>query len=265
MARIAALSMYMAAGAAPTEAFWAALVARLRKAGIEDVPARLAQSRAARDAWANPRLLFSQCCGWPLITEFGSLLHVLAAPVYRVPGCEGATHRAFFLVHGDAKLRRLADLRGGRFGINGRDSNTGMNLARHAIAPLAEGRPFFAAVLELGSHAATLEAIAERRVDAAAIDCVSHAHLARHRPDLVAATRIIGETAPSPTLPYVTSATTDATTRDALTGALTAVATSGEFREALFLDDVAPLGLGDYRILLDYAEEARRLGYPELL
>jgi ABC-type phosphate/phosphonate transport system substrate-binding protein len=264
MKRIAAVPMYPAAGTTPTEAFWAALAAKLRDAGVSDVPDRLVQDQPARETWADPRLLFGQCCGWPLLTEFGDALRVVAAPLYVAPGCAGATHRAFLIVHRDGPQRRLADLRGSRFGINSRDSNTGMNLPRHAIAPLAEAQRFFAAVLELGSHAAALAAVAERRVDAAAIDCVSHAHLARHRPDLVAATRIIGETAPSPTLPFVTSATTDAATRDALAAALAAVAASGEFRRTLFLDGVAPLGVTDYRILLDYAEEARRLGYPEL-
>jgi ABC-type phosphate/phosphonate transport system substrate-binding protein len=265
MSRIAALSMYGAAGAAATEALWAALSRQLNAAGIADVPARLQQERPARETWADPRLLFGQCCGWPLLTEFGDRLRVVAAPIYRVPGCAGATHRAFFIVRRDAPQARIADLRGCRFAINGRDSNTGMNLPRHAVAPLAEGRPFFATVEELGSHAAALAAVAGGRVAAAAVDCVSHAYLARHRPDLVAATRIVGETAPSPTLPYVTGAATDAATRAALSAALAEVVASGAFRETLLLDGVAPLGLADYRVLLGYAEEARRLGYPDLL
>jgi ABC-type phosphate/phosphonate transport system substrate-binding protein len=264
MNRIAALPMYPAAGSATTSAFWAAIAGRLSAAGIPDVPVRLSQDLSARETWADPRLLLGQSCGWPLVNEFGDALRVLGAPLYAAPGCSGATHRAFFLVHHDAAPRRLEQLRGMCFGINSRDSNTGMNLPRHAIAPLAGGEPFFAAVLELGSHTAALEALAAGAVDAAAIDCVSHAHLARHRPDLIVRTRIIAETAPSPALPFVTSATTDAATAGAVGGVLASVAASGAFRASLLLHGVAAVTAADYRVLLDYAEEARRLGYPEL-
>jgi ABC-type phosphate/phosphonate transport system substrate-binding protein len=264
MGRIAALPMYLAAGEAATVAFWDALAAHLRAAGIADVPQRLDQNRPAREIWADPALLFAQGCGWPLVTEFAGRLRVIATPVYAAPGCEGPMHRAYFIVAREAPFRTIEDLRGTRFAINTRDSNTGMNLPRHAIAPLARGRPFFAEVVELGSHGASLDAVVADRVDAAAIDCVTYAHHAQRRPDVVAATRIIGETAPAPALPFVTSLATDDATLTALRHALDEVVASGAFRANLFLEGIAPPSACDYRILLDYAEEARRLGYAEL-
>ena len=49
-----------------------------------------------------------------------------------------------------------------------------MNLFRAAIAPLAGGRPFFSEVIVTGSHAASLEAVADGNAPGlAAIDCVT--------------------------------------------------------------------------------------------
>ena len=50
--------------------------------------------------------------------------------------------------------RSLEAFRGGVAALNAWDSNSGMNLFRAAIAPLAGGTPFFGAVVATGSHAA---------------------------------------------------------------------------------------------------------------
>ena len=66
--------------------------------------------------------------------------------------------------------------------LNAHDSNTGMNLFRAAIAPIAGGAPFFRAVVVTGSHEASVAAVAEGRADLAAIDCVSFALLGTRPP-----------------------------------------------------------------------------------
>jgi hypothetical protein len=48
----------------------------------------------------------------------------------------------------------LDDLRGGRCAVNDLGSNSGMNLLRAEIAPLANGKAFFKSVLVTGSHLA---------------------------------------------------------------------------------------------------------------
>ena len=250
-----------------TDALWSAIAARLVAAGLADVPLALRHDLGPHEAWRDPDLLFGQSCGYPLMTEFRGRLRAVAAPLYRAPGCVGATHCSFFVVPRKAAARRLADLCGGRFAANSRDSNSGYNLARLAFAPLAAEGRFFAEVIETGSHAASLALIADGRADCAAIDCVTHALWAGHRPTVVAATRILGRSAASPTLPFVTAVSAGDRTVEALRDALAAVMVDPALaptREALLLAGIEPAENPDYRIVLDYETAARRQGYALL-
>jgi ABC-type phosphate/phosphonate transport system substrate-binding protein len=201
------------------------------------------------------------------MTEFRDCLRAVAAPLYSAPGCRGATHCSFFVVPRNSAARRLADLRGGRFAFNSRDSNSGYNLARLAFAPLATEGRFFGEAVETGGHAASLALIADGKADCAAIDCVTHALLARHRPALAAATRILDRSAASPTLPFVTAASADDDTVAALRDALAAVMADPALaatREALLLLGVLPAENSDYGVVLDHEAAAHRRGYDRL-
>jgi ABC-type phosphate/phosphonate transport system substrate-binding protein len=142
-----------------------------------------------------------------------------------------------------------------------------MNLARLAFAPFATDGRFLGEIVETGGHAASLASLVGGETDVAALDCVSYALLARHRPALARGTRILARTAQSPTLPFVTAASQPAATIQALRGALAAaladpaLATS---REALLLTGMAPADTADYGILLVYRDRAAKLGYPLL-
>ena len=89
-------------------------------------------------------------------------VEVLATPIYGFAGCDGPNHRSFLIAHRDDPRTALAEFRGDRAAVNSFDSNTGMNLFRASVAPLAEGKPFFADVVETGAHAASLAAVVER-------------------------------------------------------------------------------------------------------
>jgi ABC-type phosphate/phosphonate transport system substrate-binding protein len=250
-----------------TDAFWRAVAERLRRAGLSDVPGGLSRHFDRHEAWRHRGLLIGQSCGYPAMTEYREALAIIAVPLYTAAGCEGTRHRSFIIVPAGSPARSVEHLRGGRFALNARDSNSGMNLARHAFAPLAARGRFFGAVIETGSHAASLALVAREGADTAAIDCVTHAHLARHRAALVGRTRILAETASGPSLPFVTARGTDrgivAMLREALAGAAADIA-SAPGLDALFLAGVAPADESDYAVLLDYEREAQRLGYAEL-
>ncbi len=94
--------------------------------------------------------------------------------------------------------RALGEFRGTTAALNGWDSNTGMNLFRAAVAPIARGAPFFRAVVVTGSHEASVTAVAEGRADLASIDCVSFALIERGRPELVERVAIVAESPLSP-------------------------------------------------------------------
>ncbi|MBV9522322.1 MAG: PhnD/SsuA/transferrin family substrate-binding protein [Alphaproteobacteria bacterium] len=252
---------------AATDALWQAVAARLREAGLKEVPDTLERRMAHEDAWRDPHLLLGQSCGYPALTGLKGHLRIIAKPIYAAPGCVGTTHCSFILVRATAQAATIADLRGSRFALNAWNSNTGMNLPRYAVAPLAREGRFFAAIIETGSHAASFAAVAEGRADTAAIDCVSHALLSHLHPDLAAATRIIARTSSSPSLPFVTGHANgrelDQLLRDALAAAIADPALA-PVREALLIDGIEEATAAEYDVVLQYETAAQRLGYPIL-
>jgi ABC-type phosphate/phosphonate transport system substrate-binding protein len=257
---IAALPMYdFFWMRAATDRFWAKIRDALRAEGI-DAPERLTRDRALMDVWTDKSLLLGQTCGYPFWAGVRRKADVLGAPIYGFPGCLGPTHRSFLVARRDDARAELADFRGARAAVNGFDSNTGMNLFRAAVAPLAEGRPFFSEVVETGAHALSLAAIAENRADVAAIDCVSYALLARGMPELIRATKILGETAPAPALPFIVSRHLPPEVRSAVRLALRAATPAHD----LGLSAVAFLNETAYAEIEDIEREAAQLGYPAL-
>jgi hypothetical protein len=123
--------------------FWEALRGLLLEAGLRDVPETLTFERRPVPERLEPELLFSQTCGYPLETVFKGQAIRLGAPIYDAPGCDGPTHRAFFIVRAASRAESLADLKGGVFLLNSPVSNSGMNLPRRALAEIAGGQAFF--------------------------------------------------------------------------------------------------------------------------
>jgi ABC-type phosphate/phosphonate transport system substrate-binding protein len=268
MPAIARLPMYdLPELKAANDALWAAIAQRLRAEGLADVPLALSHELGHHESWRHPDLLFAQSCGYPALHAYREQLRIIAAPIHDAPGCRGATHCSFLLVASASPAQTIADLRGARFALNSWDSNTGMNLARLAFAPFATAGRFLGEIIETGGHAASLASLAQGATDVTAIDCISYALLARHRPALAAATRILARTAESPTLPFVTARAQPPSTihalRDALAAALADPALAAS-RDALFLVGMTPADTADYSILLDYQDRAMKLGYPLL-
>ena len=117
-------------------------------------------------------LLIGQTCGYPLIRFYKDNLVPLCAPVFDVPGCDDIFYRSAVIVAADSGFRSLPDCAGTAVAINGTDSNSGMNLLRDAVRGCANTNPFFASTIVTGSHLGSIAAVAEHRVDVAAIDCV---------------------------------------------------------------------------------------------
>lgn len=248
--------------------FWQALRGVLLEAGLRDLPEELIFERGPVPPRLEAGLLFSQTCGYPLETVFKGQAIRLGAPIYDAPGCDGPTHRAYFLVRADSAAQSLADLRGGVFLLNSPVSNSGMNLPRRALAEIAGGRPFFHRVIETGGHPASLDRLLRGEGDVASIDCVTYAFWRHYRPQSAAQVRIVAETPVSPAIPFVTSVATPAPIETILRNALRAVATKPRYAAActgLMITGVADTPDAAYEGLLDYAKEAAALGYPELV
>ena len=161
----------------------------------------------------------------------------------------------------------LTWLRGRRCVVNELDSNSGMNLLRAAVAPLAEDGPFFGSVVVSGSHLRSVEMVASGEADVASVDCVSFAHFHRFYPSLVSGVRVLSWTASSPSLPYITAGSASDTTVQAIRAALADVFNDSglaHVREHLLLHgvDLAPTpGFGEVLALERQAADA---GYPVL-
>ncbi|MBL8703708.1 MAG: PhnD/SsuA/transferrin family substrate-binding protein [Rhodospirillales bacterium] len=245
-------------------AFWAALRDEATSRGVAGLPAGLRYDLPAVPDRIDADVIFTQVCGFPLLTRLKGQATILLTPVYDLPGCDGPMHTAFFIVRDDSPIRSIPDLRGKTIGINSLLSNTGMNLPRATIAPLAAGRPYFGRRVITGSHTASIEQVADGRIDVAAIDCVTDAVFRRHRPALMRRIRVLAETVQSPSLPFVTAAATPPETalrlRDSLQALVGSPAALG-----LSIRGFEALGEADYRLVLDHQDEAARLGYPELV
>lgn len=249
------------------EAFWGALAEELRGDGWTNLPAALGFAGVAVPDRIESDVVFTQACGYPLLTIYRGQCRLLGVPTYDAPGCREGMHRAFIVVRKDSKFEKPEDLKGARFALNSRESNTGMNLPRLLFARLAGGKPFFRSVVETGAHASSIDRVASGELDAASIDCVTYAFVQDHRPDAVASLRILAETPESPAIPFVTSITTPPEKANRLQAALFRLAADPDRRpilEGLRLRTIAKPDPAAYAGLLDYARQAAELGYPEL-
>jgi ABC-type phosphate/phosphonate transport system substrate-binding protein len=269
MPALASLPMYnLPEMRAANARFWGALRDLLLDAGLTDVPEALIFERGPVPPRLEEELLFSQTCGYPLETMFKGQAIRLGAPVYDVPGCEGPTHCAFFLVRSDSPAHSLADLKGGVFLLNSPVSNSGMNPPRRALAEIAGGKPLFRQVIETGGHPASLDRLLRGEGDVASIDCVTYAFWRHHRPEGAARVRILAETPLSPAIPFVTSVATPPAIVDILRAALRTVASEPCYaaaRAGLMIAGIEDVPDAAYEGLLSYEKEAAAFGYPELV
>lgn len=264
--RLASIAMYTAPEplAEAVSQLWGFLRDTLKAAGLTDVPDGLDPDMVYHEAWLDPRLLLSQTCGFPYVNRLRDRVRLVATPAYGFPGCDGANMCSFIVVRDDFQVHRLADLRGAKAAINSPDSNSGANLFRASVAPLATKGHFFAEVIETGSHHGSLVAVAAERADVAAIDCITFANFRRFKPDVLQGIRILAQTMTGPGLPFITRP-------DASDGEVAVMreAFSKSLEEPSLADARAVLGLigfeyltpADYEPLRLAATKARALGF----
>lgn len=233
-----------------------------------ELPERRQQPGDLASTWRDPALLLSQTCGYPLVTILHGQVRTVATPVYSAEGCSGAFMTSALVVRRDEPAETLADLRGHAVcALNGYDSNSGMNLLRATVAPLAAGRPFFRAICLTGAHVRSVAAVSDGRADIAAIDCVTWALLQRERPLATARLRVLDWTQASPGLPLVTSRTMSETRVAALHSALDRILRDPGLqaaRRALLIERFERLDDAAYARVSEIERQAAGLSYPVL-
>jgi ABC-type phosphate/phosphonate transport system substrate-binding protein len=265
---IAVLPMYdFPWTAAANDALWAAISARLAEAGVQS-PTRLTRGGELAVLWRHSGLIFGQICGYPYASGLKDAVTLIAAPEYSFPGCENASHRSFIIRRASDPRCALKEFRGAVAALNAHDSNTGMNLFRALIAPIAGGAEFFSSVVLTGSHQASVAAVDNGQADLASIDCVSFALLGRGRPELIERLAIVAESPLLPCLPFIAAASLPALTIAAVRKALiAALADPGlaETRTALGLTGARAATPADYDRVMEIERDARVAGYARLV
>jgi ABC-type phosphate/phosphonate transport system substrate-binding protein len=247
----------------PVLAMWQGMAEHLRDAGVPDVPASLTWPDDMEAHWLAPELLLSQACGLPLVTFLDKRVQLVGAFHYEAPGCDRAMNRSQLVVRAGDQARTIEDLRGRRLAINGIDSQSGYNSLRALLVPLAPAGRFFGATRISGTHDMSVVAVRDGLADVASIDCVSLAGFRKHRPDITTGIRVLGQTAPYPGLPLITSAATTPDTLSALRGALTWFTRAPEMaqvRADLLIRGFEPLTMADYQVCREMRAAADAAG-----
>jgi ABC-type phosphate/phosphonate transport system substrate-binding protein len=264
----ASLPMYdLPEVAAATDAWWGGLARAFRREGLDDVPERLRRDGEPAEHWLAPDLLFGQTCGYPLIHALAGRVALVATPCYGAPGCAGPEYRSLVIVAADSPATELAALRGKTCAVNSADSQSGYSALRALVAPLSRDGRFFGRVVVSGGHRASLGLVASGAADVAAIDCVTHALLARHSPATLDGTRVLCETAAAPGLPYVTAILADEERLRRLRAGLRRAFVDPDLaaaRDALLLADAEALSLAAYDRIAELKMAAAAHGYHDL-
>lgn len=234
----------------------------LRALDILGVERLDAQALDLKQLWLSPQLLLAQTCGYPLMTALRGQVQVVGRPVYQLAHSADGNHCSLLVARADDARQTLEAFRGSHGLLNSRDSNSGMNLFRHTLAPLQQDGRFFAQVSLSGGHRNSLARIKAGEGDLAAIDSVTFDYLARDHSEEVAGIKVIARTAAGPCLPFITRLDIDgAAIRRALNQALEALP---DVARTLAISEVLPAGEGDYQVLLDYERDAHRQGLSTL-
>ncbi len=215
--------------------------------------------------WQREDLLLTQTCGYPYMKTLRGKAALLATPCYHFPGCEAADYASAIIVRSDSGIQTLADARGRIAAANDPYSNSGMNVLRHAVSPLAVQGRFFGEVQWSGSHAASLRMIKEGQADIAAIDCVTYGYLKQEQLDSVIGFTILQYTAKTPGLPLIAGNTVpkeiQLRLRDAL---LTPSASLKKKMQTLSIQGFKAKTDAEYESILRIEAAALAAGYSKL-
>ena len=214
----------------------------------------------------NPQMLLGHTCGYPLMRNLQADCYPICVPLFDVDGCQGKYYSSHIVVAADDRATKLLDCRGMTAAINGQDSNSGMNVLRHAVALLGN-TPFFSKVVVSGSHLNSLSAVANGEADVAAIDSVSFAFIKDEWPALVERVKTIGYSEATCGLPLVIpfSEQNNPDSRgitEQLNRALSRI--SDKHRETLHLTGFESVVFEDYQSIIDLENRAQQAGYTEL-
>lgn len=197
---IASLPMYLFPETkAAHDAFWALVRDELGTRGVR-APKYLSHDASPYDVWGADDLVLSHICSLPYRLHFKGEVTPIAASDYGLDGCPPGMYRALFIVRADHPAETITDLNRATMALNSSDSNSGWgDAANWALARDIRFRP----TVLTGSHQNSVRAVVAGEADFATIDAQTFRTLQRVDP-AAASVRVIGATAPSPGMTFIT-------------------------------------------------------------
>ena len=105
---------------------------------------RILKFETGQSVFNDPALWFGQTCGYPPMTSLRDTLIPISVPIFDVDGCDHTSYSSLLIVSENSEINSLEDCQGLRAVINTSDSNSGMNVLRHAVAGFNQQGTFFA-------------------------------------------------------------------------------------------------------------------------
>jgi phosphonate transport system substrate-binding protein len=174
-------------------------------------------------------------CSLPYVTferQFLDLAIPVAAPVLQGRRYQGRPiYFSDVIVHRDSDFQSFTDLRGASWAYNEPPSQSGYGITRYHLARLGETSGFFGRVVGAGFHREAIRMVADRQVDASAIDSHVLALEFREYPHLAREVRVVETLGPSTIQPVAVSRRVEATLREAIRDALVAMTDDDGVRE----------------------------------
>ena len=204
---IASLGMYDRAEAQPAnDRLWALIRDGMRAQNLA-VPDSLTRGADAYwTAWQSPGLVLSQTCGFPYRARLQGKVTLIGTPDYGVAGCAPGHYHSVYVARRSDPRRTLPDYQYAALAFNEDLSQSGWAAPQnHARSLGLTLRP----ALRSGGHLLSARAVAEGRADIAALDAVTWSMIAEWE-SFAENLMVIGHTTPTPGLPYIAAAGTDA-------------------------------------------------------
>jgi phosphonate transport system substrate-binding protein len=144
-------------------------------------------------------------CGYAYVREKEySGLELLVLPVPRDE--QEPVYHSYIIVHKDSPYAKLADLKGKNFLFSDVLSNSGYLVPAYKLAQMGHTpQDFFRAYRFSGSHEKSIEEIADKRADAAAVDSLVWDYDHTYYPEFTSQTKIIDISEPVSVVPVVIS------------------------------------------------------------
>lgn len=210
-------------------------------------------------------------CSLPYVTferEGISPARPVAAPVLKGDRYRGKPiYFSDVIVHRDSDANSFLDLRDRTWCYNEPLSQSGYGITRYHLVSIGETEGFFSDVVQSGFHEDSIHWVADRRIDASAIDSQVLAIEMRDHPEVTENIKVIDAVGPSTIQPMAVSNRFDDEFKEAVRSVLVEFDKSERGREILDLGLVerwVPVDAADYEDIRRMVEACEAAGYMEI-